>query len=138
VVFRQMNSTAKRGLDTLKRLHRYENELLHLPENLEQNIRQQLDCIIYHHEQLMLRYIGKVPTSHIPTEASICLNNKELFDLFVNYHQEDTNQPEHYHALQIISSIIDYGEQVEHLDTLISSFHSYHDNEVSIEKEDTL
>jgi uncharacterized membrane protein YgaE (UPF0421/DUF939 family) len=137
VVFRQMNSTAKRGLDTLKRLHRYENELLHLPENLEQLIRQQLDCIIYYHEQLMLRYIGKVPTSHITTEASICLNNKELFDLFVAYHLEENNQPDHYNALQIISSIIDYGEHVEHLDTLISSFHSYHHNEVSIEKGDT-
>ena len=37
--------------------------------------------------------------------------------------------------MQIISSIIDYGEQVEHLDTLITSFHSFHQNEVSIEEE---
>jgi len=37
--------------------------------------------------------------------------------------------------MQIIASIIDYGEQVEHLDTLITSFHSYHHNEVSIEED---
>ena len=65
VIFRQMNSTAKKALDTLKRIHRFENELNQLPENFQLTIQEQLDCIIYHHEQLMLKFIGKIPTHHV-------------------------------------------------------------------------
>ncbi|MEH7114073.1 aromatic acid exporter family protein [Neobacillus niacini] len=137
VIFRQMTSTAKRALDTLKKLHRYENEMLHLPESFLQSIQEQLDSTIYHHEQLMLRFIGKVPTP-VASEASICINNKELFNLFLTHQKLYTNQddPHLYHTMQIISSIIEYGEQVEHLDTLITSFYSFHDNEVSIEQKE--
>ncbi|MFL6558592.1 MAG: aromatic acid exporter family protein, partial [Bacillus sp. (in: firmicutes)] len=73
------------------------------------------------------------------SESIVCLNKKQLFDLFLLGQQEFTepDHPHQYHTMQIIASIIDYGEQVEHLDTLIKSFHSYHHNEISIE-EDTL
>jgi uncharacterized membrane protein YgaE (UPF0421/DUF939 family) len=137
VIYRQMNSAAKKALDTLKRLHRFENELLHLPEKFQQSIQEQLDCLIYHHEQLMLRFIGKIPNPPANSENTICLNKKELFDLFLLHQQEitDHDNPLHYHTMQIVASIIDYGEQVEHLDTLITSFHSYHHNEVSIDEE---
>jgi uncharacterized membrane protein YgaE (UPF0421/DUF939 family) len=137
VVFRQMISANKKALDTLKRLHRFENELLHLPEKFQQSIQEQLDCLIYHHEQLMLRFIGKVPTPTVNTESSVCLNKQELFDLFLFHQQELTvhDNPHLYHTMQIVASIIDYGEQVEHLETLITSFHSYHQNEISIEEE---
>jgi uncharacterized membrane protein YgaE (UPF0421/DUF939 family) len=137
VIYRQMHSTAKKALDTLKRLHRFENELLHLPEKFQHSIQEQLDSVIYHHEQLMLRFIGKIPIPPADTENNVCLNKKELFELFLLHQQELTEQgqPQQYHAMQIVASIIDYGEQVEHLDTLVTSFHSYHHNEVSIEEE---
>jgi uncharacterized membrane protein YgaE (UPF0421/DUF939 family) len=138
VIFRQMTSTAKRALDTLKKLHRFENEILHLPESFQQAIQEQLDSVIYHHEQLMLRFIGKVPAPLDNNETTTFINNKELFDLFLNHQSLYSNQDDlHlYHTMQIISSIIDYGEQVEHLDTLITSFHSFHDNEVTIEQKE--
>ncbi|MFL6562459.1 MAG: FUSC family protein, partial [Bacillus sp. (in: firmicutes)] len=137
VIYRQMHSTAKKALDTLKRLHRFENELLHLPEIFQRSIQGQLDYLIYHHEQLMLRFIGKIPNPPAVSESNVCLNNKELFDLFLLHQQELTDQdhPHHYHIMQIVASIIDYGEQVDHLNTLITSFHSYHHNEVSIEED---
>ncbi|MGG1679645.1 aromatic acid exporter family protein [Neobacillus sp. NRS-1170] len=136
VIYRQMTSTAKKALDTLKKLHRFENELLHLPENFQQSIQEQLDCLIYQHEQLMLRFIGKIPTNPTYSEGNVCLNKKELFNLFLSHQKEYAEQdpPHMYHIMQIVASIIDYSEQVEHLDTLITSFHSYHENEVSIEE----
>ncbi|MDF2854835.1 MAG: rane protein [Neobacillus sp.] len=137
VIFRQMNSTAKRALDTLKRIHRFENELLQLPEDFQLSIQEQLDSIIYHHEQLMLKFIGKIPTHHLSLEPKLSLDYKELFTLFLTHQKgvSDLNDPHLYHTMQIISSIIDYGEQVEHLDTLITSFHSFHHNEITIEQE---
>ncbi|WP_066369476.1 FUSC family protein [Neobacillus fumarioli] len=137
VVYRQMIVTARKALDTLKRLHRFENEMLQLPENFKQSVQEQLDCFIYHHEQLMLRFIGKVPIPPASSETGICLNKKELFDLFLVHQREfvGENNPHLFHTMQIVASIIDYSEQIEHLDILITSFHSYHQNEVSIEEE---
>ncbi|MCM2533860.1 aromatic acid exporter family protein [Neobacillus pocheonensis] len=136
VVYRQMTLAARKGLDTLKRLHRFENELLILPVDFQHSIREQLDRLIYHHEQLMLRFIGKVPNPPANTEANVCLNKKEIFNLFLHHQQENIDQNPHlYHTMQIIASIIDYGEQIEHLDTLINSFHSFHQNEISIDDE---
>lgn len=137
VIYRQLNVTAKKALDTLKRLHRYENELLQLPEDFKQSIQEQVDSLIYHHEQVLLRFIGKIPTPAPNPEENLYLNKQELFDYFLAHQKEtaEQNSPHHYHTMQIVASIIDYGEQVEHLDTLITSFHSFHHNEISIEVE---
>ncbi|MFF2448564.1 aromatic acid exporter family protein [Neobacillus sp. NPDC058068] len=137
VIYRQLNLTAKKALDTLKRLHRYENELLQLNENFKQSVQEQLDNLIYHHEQVLLRFIGKIPTPAPYHEENVSLNKKELFDYFLAHQRESADQdnPHLYHTMQIVASIIDYGEEVEHLDILITSFHSYHKNEVSIEEE---
>ncbi|NRD78225.1 aromatic acid exporter family protein [Bacillus sp. BRMEA1] len=140
VLYRQMIITTRKALDTLKRLHRFENEVLLLPDHFKQSIQEQLDCLIYHHEQLMLRFIRKVPTPASDSEEIIYLNNKEIFDLFMVHQKEfiDQNNPHLYHTMQIVATIIDYSEQIEHLDTLMTSFHSYHQNEVSIEEEHIL
>jgi uncharacterized membrane protein YgaE (UPF0421/DUF939 family) len=135
VIYRQMISAAKKGLEALKRLHHYENELLHLPERFQQSIQEQLDTLIYHHEQLMLKFIGKVPAC-VSEESNVNLNRKELLDYFLLRQKElvETDGSPPFHLLQIVASIIDYGEQVQHLDKLICSFYSFHDNQVSIEQ----
>lgn len=136
VIYRQMIIASRKGLDTLKRLHRFDNELLHLSNDFQTAIQEQLDCLIYHHEQLMLQFIGKVPQQSIMEAGTMCLNKKELYDFFLTY-QKEYGEQDHtylYHTMQIIASIIDYGEQVEHLDTLVISFHSFHHTEVTIEK----
>jgi uncharacterized membrane protein YgaE (UPF0421/DUF939 family) len=138
VIYRQLNLTAKKALDTLKKLHRFENELLQLPEKFKQSIQEQVDSLIYHHEQVLLRFIGKIPTPPPYPEDNVYLNKKELFDFFLAHQREfaEQNNPHLYHTMQIVASIIDYGEEVEHLDTLITSFHSFHNNEVSIDDEE--
>lgn len=133
VIYRQMINAVKKGLDTLKRLHRYENELLHLPSNFQQCIQAQLDIIIYHHEQIMLKFIGKVPASALE-EVHVNFDKKKLIDFFLDYQKEltDKNDPKLYHTIQMITGIIEYEEQIEHLDRLITSFLSHHENEISI------
>ncbi|WML51304.1 aromatic acid exporter family protein [Neobacillus sp. PS3-12] len=136
VIYRQMINAVKKGLDTLKRLHRYENELLHLPLTFQQSIQAHLDILIYHHEQIMLRYIGKVPTPSSLEQDQVNLDKKELLDFFLDYQKEANDKSDQglYHTIQIITGIFEYGEHVEHLDRLITSFISHHENEVSIKK----
>jgi uncharacterized membrane protein YgaE (UPF0421/DUF939 family) len=137
VIYRQMITTTKRALDTLKKMNRYENELLHMPEEFKQTIQEQLDCLINHHEQLLLRFIGKTKIQSSET-GYVCIDKKGLFHLFLSQKQDSAEEENAtlYHAMQVIAAIMDYGEQVEHLETLINSFQSYHkeENEVNIEE----
>jgi len=131
VIYRQMISTIRGALETLKRLHQFENEIAGLPDDLQNVIQQQLDILIHHHEHVMLKFIGKVRPNVIFDEGDIRLNRKELFDLFLSSHLQIPvdEQITHYHLMQVISTIIDYDENIEHLDLLITSFQSYHKEE---------
>ncbi|PLR95405.1 FUSC family protein [Bacillus sp. T33-2] len=138
VIYRQMITATKKALETLKRLHRYENEFNQMPAEFQEAIQHQLDCLINHHEQVLLKFIGKVRAEASFMEGDACLNKKELFELFLaqqkNMAAEDS--PILYHVMQFVSIIMEYGEQVEHLDVLVSSFQSFHkdENQVTIEQ----
>ncbi|MGJ7918927.1 FUSC family protein [Neobacillus sp. LXY-4] len=139
VVYRQMISTSKRALDVLRRLHRYENELNQLPLEFQNVVQLQLDYLINYHEQMLLKFIGKIRTCPNPETQDQTLSKQELFDQFLAQHKglEDPHSPILFHSMQIIASIIEYREQIEHLETLISSFQSFHkeENEVIVAEE---
>lgn len=143
VIYRQMITTLKKSFQTLKKLHRYENDLKSLPEEFQNNIQQQLDCLIHHHEHAMLKFIGKVKPSVTFEEGSISLDRRHLFQQLMEHYKDTEITPKEneeelmqYHIMQIISAIIEYDEHVEHLDTLITSMqvHHKHEAEVTIEE----
>jgi len=138
VVYRQMVSTAKRALDVLKRLHRYENELQQMPTEFQNAIQAQLDCLINHHEQMLLKFIGKIKPNAALEKQDECMSKQDLFDLFLAQQKgiDEPYAPILFHSMQVIASIIEYREQIEHLDTLINSFQSFHKgaNEVELEE----
>lgn len=131
VLYRQMITTVKKAFETLKKLHRFENEIAILPDPLQNTLQQQLDCLIHQHEHVMLKFIGKVRPNVIFDEGDICLNRKELFNIFLTYQSQlpENDENTHYHLIQVVSTIVDYDEYIEHLDTLITSHQSYHSKE---------
>ena len=135
VIYRQMISTIKEALEVLKKLHRFENEIAGLPDEFQQIIQQQLDLLIHQHEHVMLKFIGKVRPNVEFEEGDIRLNRKELFELFLSYQSQIPGNEElsHYHLMQIVSSIVDYDEYIEHLDLLITSLQSYHKKKSKVE-----
>ncbi|MBO9130956.1 aromatic acid exporter family protein [Bacillus sp. 165] len=140
VLFRQMLVTTNRSLDTLKLLHRLENELHHMPEAFQHLIKTELDCLVNYHEQVLLKFIGKVkpqPVSEILDE--VCAGRQALLRSFMGYQNpDDEDQYKLWlHLFPLISSIIDYSEKAEHLDRLIDSFYAYHkpEDELDIEEQ---
>ncbi|MGP7819234.1 FUSC family protein [Niallia sp. 01092] len=139
VIYRQMINTLKRSYYTLKKLHRFENELLSLPEEFQNIIQQQLDCLIHHHEHVMLKFIGKVKPNVTFEEGDISVNRKELFMQLLNHYRTENLEEEEniqYHTMQIISALIEYDEYVDHLDTLITSIQIHHKHEVEVKLEE--
>ena len=140
VIYRQMITTNKKALETLKRLHRYEFEVHHMPEDFQEAIQEQLDCAINHHEQVMLKYIRKIKPEASSVDGQNCLNKKELFELFLSHQQGLVQSDNHmlYHMMQLVSIIMEYGEQIEHLDTLITSLQSYHKDDQQVQIDHTI
>ncbi|PKG22013.1 FUSC family protein [Niallia nealsonii] len=140
VIYRQMINTVKKSFYTLKKLHRFENELLTLPDEFQNIIQQQLDCLIHHHEHVMLKFIGKVKPTVTFEEGNISLDRRELFLLLLNHYNKEICKQQNgaeeellqYHAMQIISAIIEYDEYVEHLDTLITTIQIHHKHEPEV------
>ena len=138
VIYRHMNGATTKALDTLKLLHRYENEMVHMPENFQEAIQLQLDYLINYHEQVMLKFLGKIKPGVTPSDGQVCFDKKELFNLFLAQKQKLDDRSDNqalYHMMQLVSVIMDYGEQVEHLDRLVTSIQSYHkdENQVKVE-----
>ncbi|WP_299094680.1 aromatic acid exporter family protein [uncultured Metabacillus sp.] len=137
VLFRQMINVTNRAFDTLKKLYRLENELHQMPESIQKVLVDELDYLLYVHEESLLRFIGKIKASSAnePIRENK-FNKRQLTEVIMDYYK--TQDPDcFYQTIPLISAIIDYSEQLEHLDTLISSFQSYHkkDNEIKIAEE---
>lgn len=140
VVYRELISTSYKSLDVLKKLHLHEHELTHLPEHFRMMIQERLDALLTYHEQLHLKFIGKLRPEHIEendTEAFI--QRQEVMDIFVK--QINITQMEEefssYHLLHLISSMLKYEEQLEHVDKLITSYQNFHSEELTVQMEES-
>ncbi|MBD8071200.1 aromatic acid exporter family protein [Bacillus sp. PS06] len=130
VLFRQMITSTKYSLETLKKLHRCENELHRMPIEFQQTLIKELDDMIHFHEQLNLKVLGKTkiqqPTHEIVKDFEFDRN--AVIETFVNHQRllDEKSQKDWYQLLSLVSSMIDYYDQLHHLNVLIDSYHSYH------------
>ncbi|MEK4427046.1 aromatic acid exporter family protein [Solibacillus sp. FSL K6-1523] len=142
VVYRQMILTSKKSYELLIRLHKHENELGKLPKQFQFIIQDRLDFLLTYHEQLLLKYTGKLRPEHSKwTRHEEYLQGAELMERFIQQiasAQEEATEDEQfssYHLLYILSRILDYEENLEHLDTLIVSYRNHHSKEINIDLE---
>jgi len=136
VLFRQMITVTTRALTTLKLLHRVENDLQVMPQQFQDLIKSEVECLLMYHEQVLLKFIGKLrvqPTTTVPNEA--CVGKRALIDKFMQYKIYDNDEENKviYHIFPLISVIIEYSEELEHLDKLIDTFQNYHKDDNSFD-----
>ena len=143
VVYRQMITTSKKSLELLQRLHKHENEIGNLPDKFKLIIQERLDFLLTYHEQLLLKFTGKLRPEHSKwAREEEYLQGGELMEQFIKQivaaqdEADEDQQFSSYHLLYILSRILDYEENLEHLDTLIVSYRSYHGNEKNIDLEE--
>lgn len=135
VIYRQMIATSRNSYDLLKKLHLYENELMNLPEHFRMMIQERLDISLTYHEQLHLKFAGTLKTEHSMSDSEEYIQRHEAMEIFVKEigiakEFEDFSA---YHLLHIISAMLHYEEQLEHLDKLISALQKHRGDEVNEE-----
>ena len=140
VIYRQMIATSRSSYEVLKRLHIYENELIDLPEHFRMMVQERLDVLLNYHEQLHLKFVGKLKAESTSTDSNEdYIQRYEVMEIFVKEiaitkEEEDFST---YHLLHILSAILNYEEQLEHLDKLIDSVQRHHKTSINKElKED--
>lgn len=136
VLYRQMIMSTNRALDTLKRLHRHESELYEMPIEFQQLIIKEIEDLIHHHEEILLKFVGKVK-SQAPDELKIdfSFDRKKVIDMFLeNQAPADIGKQENWYQLMaLVSALLEYSDQLEHLNILVDSFQNFH-NEVIVEE----
>ncbi len=142
VLFRQMLVATNRALDILKKLHRYENEFSQLPDELQAIIQEQLDMYLHYHEQILMKFVGKIrPDLPAEIENQYYEQRESLIEAYMKYYQEEKSEhhEDSLHLFPVISVIVEYEEQLERLSKLMDSFQTYHkeENEVTISDRET-
>ncbi|MGV3487350.1 MAG: FUSC family protein [Tuberibacillus sp.] len=136
VIFRQMITTTNRLNELLRKMNESEHLLAKLPEDIQRNIQSSLENMLVSHERILMRFNGKVRDAEESPIETFQLKEK-LTDAFIPFFQKQTNS-EWLHLFPLVAMIIDYGHQIEHLDTLMDSFHNFHkkDNKVEVKQEE--
>jgi uncharacterized membrane protein YgaE (UPF0421/DUF939 family) len=136
VIYRQMIKTTNKALSTLKKLHRLENELNNMPDDLQQLIIEELNDLLYFHEQVLLKFIRKTKPHPEDIHGELEFNKKSVIERFVQYNKLDDEraQKDWYHLFPLISTIVEYSDQMEHLDLLIDRYQTYHKLDEDFEK----
>jgi uncharacterized membrane protein YgaE (UPF0421/DUF939 family) len=142
VIYRQMITTTKKSLELLHRLHKHENEIANLPDQFRLMLQERLDFLLTFHEQLLLKFTGKLRPEH-----SKWMNEAEnkytgvmeqlIQQIAFEQNREGEEEFSSYHLFYIFSRLLDYEENLEHLDTLIVSYRSYHSNEKNTDLEES-
>ncbi|MGE8207580.1 FUSC family protein [Heyndrickxia sp. NPDC080065] len=140
VIYRQMVSTSQDCFDILKLLHRYENDLMQLPETFQVQIQERLDFLVNEHQKLLFQFLGKILHNDLDAEEKVDPQQVELLNLFLEKMNDESFRGDFqaYHLMRLLSAMVDYQEQLKHLAILIDSFKNFHKdaNEISIKEED--
>ncbi|MFB6500246.1 FUSC family protein [Bacillus haynesii] len=138
VLFRQAIIASNRALDALKKLHRLENEFYHMPEEFQETLVEELDYLLHWHERILMRFVGRIKMQdHVDLHEEGDVYKQHLTESFLKNQDKLKEELLDYNMLTIMASAVEYREQLEHLETLLSSFQTYHkeDSELEVEEE---
>ncbi|GAF22546.1 lipoprotein [Bacillus sp. JCM 19047] len=127
VVFRQMIQTTEKAYQALEAIEKRSEDYLQLPENVQSRIEEQILSLTDYHQRIILRYNGKVNT-HATDEYvdEIEKGQSTMTNLFVTLYEEEQFDLSQWHSfLPAISALIEYQQELEHLDTLVENHHTH-------------
>lgn len=128
IIFKETVLATRRAHDVLRKMHRYENDVINLPEELKVQIKFELDELMTLHEELLMRISKKVPATKHDCQTGITEHYKlNIMDAFleeINTTPSDAYSKEHIFV--IIGTLFDYRDKLEHLDRITHSFYKFH------------
>ncbi|GER67183.1 UPF0421 protein YgaE [Weizmannia acidilactici] len=133
VLYKEMVSILNLSYTILKRLYQYKSDIAHLPETFQMMIREQLEYLVNEHEKLLLMFLGKVK-AHAQKQNTGDKQRNVLMDLFLQKLKDKTFRADlqSYHIMNLLALLVDYQEQLEHLEALIEVYQKYHKDKTEL------
>lgn len=133
VVFKQMVRSMHKALDAMHALERHLYTSEPIQKDVVDHIKHQIRLITAYYEKVMLKYEGKVRIHH-PHEKDQEMfqgNNQLLEQLIELHHSNDDEKAKEkdeawLHLFMISAALIELANQLDYLDKLIGSYHTYH------------
>ncbi|WP_026314565.1 FUSC family protein [Heyndrickxia acidiproducens] len=127
VLYKEMVSILNLTYIILKRLHQYKSDIAYLPDAFQNMIQEQLEFLVNEHEKLLLMFLGKVK-GHSRKNDTGDEQRNELMELFLHKLKDESFRAnlQSYHIMNLLALLVDYQEQLEHLEKLIEVYQLHH------------
>lgn len=127
VIFRQMIRTTRAAYKVLDVLHDNENVFYHFPQEMRILIREHLETLMSGHEQIMLKFSGRVPANQVRFFETNQNERDVLITAFYDHAKrenlEDFDPGRSGNGIiHMMSAILAYEEELVHLNRLVSSY----------------
>ncbi|WP_342399521.1 hypothetical protein NST20_12255 [Weizmannia sp. FSL W8-0676] len=111
----------------LKRLQQYKADIAGLPETFRSMLQEQMEYLVNEHEKMLLMFLGKVK-AHAQKCNTADKQRNELMDIFLQNLKDETFRTDlqSYHVMNLLALLVDYQEELEHLEKLITVSQTYH------------
>ncbi|WP_025026991.1 FUSC family protein [Caldalkalibacillus mannanilyticus] len=129
VLYRQMIKSSKKAFYLLERSERQQNDLQTLSEDLRELLHREIEMLTNYHEKILLKYEGKIKTQHPHQPSNDIIQGREgLLHSFVLLYDDENEarRSQWLHLFPVLSRVIDYSEDLDHLDKLVENYYSFH------------
>ncbi|WP_407272346.1 aromatic acid exporter family protein [Radiobacillus sp. PE A8.2] len=128
ILFRQLITTTKKSFEVLKACHQIEDKLDKIPTDFQTLLLQEIDKVVHSHEKLLLSTMGRIKKHDKETLRELLEPDiPRLIESLIEVYQE--KQADRLMLLPLASQLMEYHQQLSHLQTLLSSYQKYHQNE---------
>lgn len=131
VIYRRMVASSRAAYNVLRVLHDNENVFFGFPPEMRITIRERLETLMSGHEQIMLKFSGRVPAKQVNFFEANKAERQLLVKKFFDHTRKEselndfTNQ-KGYGAIHLMSAILAYEDELIHFNKLVTNYRSKH------------
>lgn len=134
VVFRSFITALKEALTLLTIIHSHTNQVFQLPYELRYRIRERIETLCAAHEQIFLKFDGRISAEEVNFfKSTVEFRQKLLDNIYLESQVMQGASREDYersNTLMLINSaMINYEEALIHLNTLVRSYRLHHEED---------
>lgn len=131
VIYRQFLRTNKAGVNLINAFHHSEHLFNNFPTELRISIRERLETLITAHEQIILKFSGRIQADNVNFhEYKQELRVKFIDSFLALANSEEYMQGDQYDnsnaVIYLMGRTFKYEEEVQHLNVLVRSYRTFH------------
>ena len=127
VIYRRMISSTRAAYKVLSVMHSSENIFYHFPMEMRILIRERLETLMSGHEQIMLKFRGRVPASQVNFFEANKEERQILIDRFFEHARKENeeaavNNKKGFGVIHLMSAIIAYEDELVRFNMLVTTY----------------